>query len=502
VILLDGLGTDWPGPGKRLASYDPSRGCIGVDVNVQVEEGLLEHFLGSSKGADIIRRVVALWSAKDIDFSQPLSELTARLADVEPWKAPSRSMVNRLVAGTNHLDINDKFFKTGMLSSLIKTTGTRCGGSEGESDDPITINEFIQLSDADFKDLASQYKNFLGSVTVDELPEGLRGYYDLLSTPDSWLSRSWSKSGDVTLDLESEKVMLSGNRSELRQTITIPPGENTLTFKGLELLGETTKLEIFFDGLLVGTASYGGDITLAATNPTQESLFGEIVLRLSAEEGGAAKFLSVTHNEQTKPISGELVPTANGLAIRVPTDPFSGYGDIQYFWEANADYGLQIGSGGDLEATVSMDGTDFIIENFGTLHTQRLYAMYTLGNGSEIFRQISISTALRSNFEYPLDTSENGFVSPIDALLVINRLNGENDNRVLGLADRLVDVNADGIVSPLDALLVINYLNASSESEGESSVEVDDSSLESLFLSLEFDFDEFRKRKAWSTLSR
>lgn len=504
VILLDGLGTDWPGPGKQLASYDPSKGCLGVDVNVRVEKGLLEDLLNSPAGADFFRRAVALWSAKDIDFSQPLSAFADRLSDIEPWKAPSRSMVNRLVAGTNHVNIDDHFFGTGggLLSSLLNTNDTRCSGGEGESGDPISIDEFIQLRDADFQALISHYKNSIGSLTVDDLPEGFRGYYELLSATESWLSRSWSKTGDVKLDLDSEKVTLAGNRSELRQAITIPPGENTLTFKGLELIGETTSLDVFFDDLLVGTAFYGGDITLAATNPTQESLVGEIVLRLSADEGGTARFSSVAHNEQTDPIAGELISTANGLAIRVPTTPFAGYDDVQFYWEANSVYGLQVGSGGDSEAMVSVDGTDFMIENSGTFHTQRLYAAYTLGNGSEIFRQISISTSLRSNFDNPLDTSGDGFVSPIDVLLVVNRLNDRsNASRIPDLFDRLVDVNVDGFVSPLDALIVINHLNQSSEAEGESPVDDKHRNVDSILLSLEFYLDEIRKRSVWDTLS-
>ncbi len=67
-----------------------------------------------------------------------------------------------------------------------------------------------------------------------------------------------------------------------------------------------------------------------------------------------------------------------------------------------------------------------------------------------------------------LDVNEDGYVSPIDALMVINALNkpGFQSNNPGGTDPRL-DVNHDNYVSPLDALLVINHLNAGGSGEGE-----------------------------------
>ena len=72
----------------------------------------------------------------------------------------------------------------------------------------------------------------------------------------------------------------------------------------------------------------------------------------------------------------------------------------------------------------------------------------------------------------PLDANGDGEVSPIDALVIINSLNGVGPRALLPtLADPNLwyDVNGDGFISPLDALLIINRLNASS-SEGEAEV--------------------------------
>ncbi|MCA9132435.1 MAG: hypothetical protein KDA45_04750 [Planctomycetales bacterium] len=75
--------------------------------------------------------------------------------------------------------------------------------------------------------------------------------------------------------------------------------------------------------------------------------------------------------------------------------------------------------------------------------------------------QIAISTVV-----IPEDVNDDGIVSPIDVLQVINYINfNSSDTLIRGPA--LLDVNRDTIISPLDVLLVINYLNAHA-GEGES----------------------------------
>jgi hypothetical protein len=87
----------------------------------------------------------------------------------------------------------------------------------------------------------------------------------------------------------------------------------------------------------------------------------------------------------------------------------------------------------------------------------------------------NIST-VKDAFGNNMDVNADGFVSPIDALQVINYLNNPAKPRQLTLPVNqplppYIDVNGDGVVSPLDALLVINFLNAlrSGSGEGESS---------------------------------
>lgn len=71
-----------------------------------------------------------------------------------------------------------------------------------------------------------------------------------------------------------------------------------------------------------------------------------------------------------------------------------------------------------------------------------------------------------------LDVNDDGFITPLDALLVINALNSRFQLPAT-LPEpfdpvRYLDVDPNGMVTPLDALLVINHLNRRSAGEGES----------------------------------
>jgi len=76
------------------------------------------------------------------------------------------------------------------------------------------------------------------------------------------------------------------------------------------------------------------------------------------------------------------------------------------------------------------------------------------------------------NSANPVDVSGDGYVTPLDALLVVNDLN-KNGSRSLAGTVRpaggpYLDVTGDKLASPLDVLLVINALNSAS-GEGEES---------------------------------
>ncbi|MCA9122831.1 MAG: VCBS repeat-containing protein [Planctomycetaceae bacterium] len=70
----------------------------------------------------------------------------------------------------------------------------------------------------------------------------------------------------------------------------------------------------------------------------------------------------------------------------------------------------------------------------------------------------------------PLDVNRNHVIEPLDALIIINRLNSTGPSAlvgVIGIPEFAVDTNNDGTVSPIDVLLIINRLNGQNfEGEG------------------------------------
>jgi hypothetical protein len=70
----------------------------------------------------------------------------------------------------------------------------------------------------------------------------------------------------------------------------------------------------------------------------------------------------------------------------------------------------------------------------------------------------------------PLDVNNDGHVSPIDALQVINFINRRSLYGITSSSNSRLDVSRDRFVTPIDALLVINFLNRTGtggEAEGE-----------------------------------
>ncbi len=92
-----------------------------------------------------------------------------------------------------------------------------------------------------------------------------------------------------------------------------------------------------------------------------------------------------------------------------------------------------------------------------------------------LFDPLTVTIVSLTNVTQPLDVNGDGWVTPFDALLVINDLNRSGPRSLADTDDRprhLVDVNGDMFASSIDALLVINHLNtptppAASPAEGE-----------------------------------
>ena len=123
--------------------------------------------------------------------------------------------------------------------------------------------------------------------------------------------------------------------------------------------------------------------------------------------------------------------------------------------------------GGNFCATALTAGYEMVLDAAGSRY------LYTATTASDItMREMNFdflaAPAAAHNGQLPADANDDGVVSPLDALLVINELGFAEGIAPLRSVERnyiegrlLADVNNDGSVSPLDALLIINDLGSS-----------------------------------------
>ncbi len=85
---------------------------------------------------------------------------------------------------------------------------------------------------------------------------------------------------------------------------------------------------------------------------------------------------------------------------------------------------------------------------------------------SLLIEQLESRRVLASDWRNPIDSLDvdgDGSISPLDPLVIINRI---NENREAGLpairpaSEKFIDVDGDQTVSPLDVLVLINHINA------------------------------------------
>jgi hypothetical protein len=94
---------------------------------------------------------------------------------------------------------------------------------------------------------------------------------------------------------------------------------------------------------------------------------------------------------------------------------------------------------------------------------------------------VNVTDRVHQNFLSPLDVDADSRITPIDVLLVIDRLNAQGSGPLVSSGNsrnEWFDVNGNQSIDPLDVLIIIDYLNqstfgtsSSGEGEGESGVD-------------------------------
>jgi len=228
------------------------------------------------------------------------------------------------------------------------------------------------------------------------------------------------------------------------------------------------------DDILVG----GQDIDLILAGDGIDALFGRVgndYLFADVEfhrdrDRNGDDWLTIHDNLPREHTEGDLIYDLEPDAPRGNTYVQYGTEDVVY----NA-RGIRVLGGADLNV-VSWLRANFIRFNQAEDEDEFIKAEGSLGCSSWKIRLDPItvpviaaprSAPLMQNPWNPLDVNADGEATPLDALLVINKLNqpagpagGEGECSACGSAASFYyDVNGDDNISPLDALIVINHLN-------------------------------------------
>ncbi|MEM0924686.1 MAG: dockerin type I domain-containing protein [Planctomycetota bacterium] len=356
------------------------------------------------------------------------------------------------------------------------------------------------------------------SQPASEYPSGslewefLEAFDALLGDPTSFLMQFWHTAGNVTLDADQGEFNFTPD-SSLSQMIAIPPGTFTLKLNQAsitQLDSEESSNGSFYvssGGELLDTIALSAvknDYSIELANDSSSTRY--VPIEISFESNNAAGIGSIEAIEILEATAHDFSATVTSIAesthiaIDSSADPTS-LSKTRFFLESNSLEGLQIGDFGDVEIVPEFDDGRAIL-SLPALSTAPTHLMKTtVINGQTYFETVTLGDRVRTNLLRPFDVSNDGEVSPLDALIALNYVaRGPAFNESLASTHYRPDVNGDGVASPLDALLVINHLarlqNASSGSEGEE-VRVDARDHQFAVLGELQETDEMRLETGW-----
>jgi hypothetical protein len=126
---------------------------------------------------------------------------------------------------------------------------------------------------------------------------------------------------------------------------------------------------------------------------------------------------------------------------------------------------------GQLTATFTITAVDDHVVD-GTRNTTITATANGFVNGTQLIH-VTDSDGAWHNAAHPFDVNNDTFVTPADALVIINYLNAFGSGPVpAGSPPPFYDVDSDNFIAPNDALQVINAINSGAAGEGESAAPV------------------------------
>jgi ELWxxDGT repeat protein len=543
---LDGFSSDWPLGASILADFEIQKLALGAQrrLNFTVEDGLgvaaFDYFLDALVSEQLS---IALGRTIDLDLPEWAEPLLGN------WRAPARvGFENVLIEAqgafenSHHTNVSALYFGSGedpapldylRLSPLFAApqqfAALDDGAGEGLPLQHSSAGDFIDGSMQWLAGLTAQVAG-LGTVVSEEPLFALM--VEALRKPEYLLSLVWQTLGDVKLVVEGGDGSLELRQSadtRIGQTLLVDHAAESLVFD-LEVVaaGPGDALEIWFAGALVESIDLAG-VGPGGLQMVDVGLFagqaGELQLRLT----GPASDPAVVRLDDLRILSAGSIGTfsvsLSGGTVSAPQEVLlvaenllptvAPLGGVAFYVESNGVPGLQPGDDKLLKFdTTAADGWSTRVTAANLSYgVQRFYAATI----SDVIGPVATAEILllpgAQPYHWsaePLDVDRDGFITPLDALIIINALN-EGTPADLGypatIPSGFIDTTGDNFLAPLDALLVINYLNgvggfSAGEGEPESdetnSIDVESKDLRELieYLASDIDFRTSRKRRS------
>jgi hypothetical protein len=516
VTTLDGFGEDWPSIAAMIADGSiVETATADKRNNYRVQDSLFymalapddEFSTSMASWLNSALSVAGLSYRVDPDSVRKLTDwIIEKKTD---FRAPSRPFESNDVifdpndkVRSNHVNVHELYFAKDqpLLNDSPWVKPQSCTSLFRQDYGGESAGEMSLLDYPNFQLLSQGSLNLLRNIqkttksngpVLDGLASSFDSWLDsliLLSASNGWIEKSLLNGMNVALkDIGAETGLNFSSVGSVRIPVELVDGNNWLTLRlDKNALGSNSSLSIRVGNKTIFNQSG----TALLTQPE--------IIKIAFTSDQTANYVNVSGSWLTlMHLSIAAGEDSYGLFARNPVvfegDPtdlvvesFAGSDSVQrqvdLYRESNNQPGLQFGQGGD-ELLVSREwdkGSSISIQvpslersNDGAKvyaivkYTEHLFATNTV---DLVFAEEDMRWLTNKSNRH--DVTRDFVVSPLDALVILNRLNqrGPSSVMVYDTNALLLDVNADGFVNAIDAINVINYLGRRvlSSVEGES----------------------------------
>ncbi|MCA9129320.1 MAG: hypothetical protein KDB22_19675 [Planctomycetales bacterium] len=290
----------------------------------------------------------------------------------------------------------------------------------------LALRDSIEPDDYPSGQLASNFSPDLVINSVGTDADGKVGVFD-----DNFVSTGTKNFRGFSRGSSSYLATWTDSTRMMQVTFSVPTsvveidaiGANTASFGRLEAFNSSGELIARYTS---GELTTGQVETMKVSRPTNDIAF----VNIGGHASTSVRLDNLKYGPETttttNSLGGYALPSIPPGNYQVKITPIGGY------------HGLQ--PTGDTQAVVVTGVNPVVDVDFG----------------------FETSASPWQNPAQPLDVDNDGFIAPIDVLLIVNDINAKGSRDLRGtslVSPPYLDVNGDSFLAPIDVLLLVNFLN-------------------------------------------